>query len=294
MHLSGALQTVTLPPVRANAIAIRIAGRGFVSLDDARSPFADTATVPLAYVRVAGIQSGADLTVIPGFSLDLTFVPHQPVRVAAREKGGWITVGEPGVARGKHVTFAAIAAHPPIHLPDGASYEMLVYTGDVIPPTPSPSPSPTPSPTLSPSPTPSPTPSPSPTASPTPGPMTVGAVCTQAGDTCAAGTTSVAGSVQFYALGDTATLTPSESGPAATFTLSSDTCNTTDDPSAGGNWATFSPAAGQSGTAFTVTARNGGANGNPSHCTAVFADNHGQSVTIDVGVTVSNIGINAK
>lgn len=117
--------------------------------------------------------------------------------------------------------------------------------------------------------------------------------CTQAADSCKNGTMTTAGSAQFTAVGDTATLTPSES-PSSTYTLKSDTCNKTDDPSAGGNWATFSPGKGQAGTSFTVTAQNGGTSGNPANCNAVIQDSSGQTVTIDIGVTISSIGIGER
>jgi len=123
--------------------------------------------------------------------------------------------------------------------------------------------------------------------------LTVTVACNESADSCANGTMTTAGSAQFTAIGDTATLTPSET-PASTYTLKSDTCNTTDDPSAGGNWATFSPGVGHSGSSFTVTAENAGANGNPAKCQAVISDAFGQTVTIDIGVTLSNIGINKQ
>lgn len=124
-----------------------------------------------------------------------------------------------------------------------------------------------------------------------PGALTVAATCNAGADACANGTITTAGSVQFTATGDTATLTPGET-PASTYTLKSDTCNKSDDPSAGGNWATLSPRPGSAAASFTVTAKKGGSNSTPSSCTAVLSDGSGQTVTIDIGVTVSNIGIN--
>jgi hypothetical protein len=89
-------------------------------------------------------------------------------------------------------------------------------------------------------------------------------------------------------------LTPTESGPSTTFTLKSDTCNKTDDPSAGGNWATFSPGQGRRASSFTVTAQNSGTKSNPANCTAVISDSSGQTVSIDIEVTAGSIGINEK
>jgi hypothetical protein len=104
---------------------------------------------------------------------------------------------------------------------------------------------------------------------------------------------TTAGSIQFTAVNDTATLAPSET-PTSVYTLQSDTCNKTDDPSAGGNWATFSPGKGQTGSSFTVTAKSAGTSGNPATCSAVVADSSGQAVTVNVQVTVGSVGINTK
>jgi hypothetical protein len=104
---------------------------------------------------------------------------------------------------------------------------------------------------------------------------------------------SSAGSAQFIVLNHTALFAPAES-PASTYKLASDTCNLTDDPSGAGNWATFSPALGTTASAFTVTATNGGTNANPAICNAVVTDAHGQSVTINITVTASSIGINGR
>lgn len=137
------------------------------------------------------------------------------------------------------------------------------------------------------------TPSPSPSPSPTTGALSVVVTCNQNGDVCSNGTESTHGVAQLYALGDTASLAPSETLPTA-FTLLSDTCNKTDDASAGGNWATFSPGVGQSGSTFTVTAQNAGTSLNPATCTAVITDAINQKVTIDIAVTTSGIGIGLK
>jgi hypothetical protein len=124
--------------------------------------------------------------------------------------------------------------------------------------------------------------------------MRVTVACTQHTDACMNGTTTGAGSIQFTAIGDTAVLTPSESGPSTKFKLESDTCNKTDDPSAGGNWATFSPAAGRKASSFTVKAANAGVTGNPATCIAILTDASGQRVAIDVQVTLGSVGINAR
>jgi hypothetical protein len=132
-----------------------------------------------------------------------------------------------------------------------------------------------------------------------PGTPLVTAVCTQSADACSNGTLGADGSIQFTALGDTATLTPRETGwtnlpYSQLFTLQSDTCNKTDDPSSGGNWATLSPAPGQSAVVFTITAENAGVTGNTANCTAVVADGTGQTVTMNVEVTLGGIGINTR
>jgi hypothetical protein len=85
-------------------------------------------------------------------------------------------------------------------------------------------------------------------------------------------------------------MTPAES-PSSTYTLQSDTCNKADDPSAGGNWATFSPGAGEAGTTFTVTAQSGGTVGNLAACSAILSDSHGRTVTVNVEVTLGTIGV---
>jgi hypothetical protein len=314
VKLGSGLHNVSLPKAGGVAVTAKVAGRGFISLRVSDKQFSAPGLFAILmrrpdlsgavlYVEITAIKGPATLPDIPG--LRLVFpgkVPSGTLRLAALEAGVWTTVGKPASVHGKTVTFSPEPVTPAIHLDSGKSYELSVYSGGVVPPTPTPSPSPTQSPTPSPSPTHSPTPSPSPTHSPTPSPspthsptpapgaLTVAAMCTSSADSCSNGSMSNAGSVQFTAVNDTATLTPSET-PSSTYTLKSDTCNPTDDPSAGGNWATFSPAAGQSGTSFTVTARNGGASGNPANCQAVFSDSSGQTVTIDIGVTVSNVGI---
>ena len=127
-------------------------------------------------------------------------------------------------------------------------------------------------------------------------PPVVAAACKQSVDACANGTSTAPGSVQFTAKGDRATLTPSDPSwsNAPNFTLRSDTCNKTDDPSAGGNWATLAPAIGQSAAAFTLTAINGGTNADPAKCTAVFADGAGRAVRINVEITLGTIGIHVR
>ncbi|MBV8491582.1 MAG: hypothetical protein JO199_13730 [Candidatus Eremiobacteraeota bacterium] len=127
----------------------------------------------------------------------------------------------------------------------------------------------------------------------------VTAACAQTYDLCANGTRSSNGSVQFANLEDTATLTPSEPGWTGKFghefTLSSDTCNMADDPAAGGDWATFSPKKGQSGATFTITAKSASSNASlPATCNAVLADGGGNTVTMDVSVTTTPVGVNTR
>ena len=99
---------------------------------------------------------------------------------------------------------------------------------------------------------------------------------------------------------DTATLTPSEPGWTGApfnqlFTLQDDDCNTTDDPNATGNWATFSKPPGTSSATFTVTAKNASAaSATPATCTADFTDGVGQTVTMDISVTLSGVGVNLR
>ena len=121
----------------------------------------------------------------------------------------------------------------------------------------------------------------------------LGVVCAQAIDACANGTAAKAGSVQFTAKSDTATLTPSDPSwsNAPNFTLKSDTCNKTDDPSAGGNWVSVSPAKGRSAASFTLTALNAGVKGNTANCSAVLADGAGRTVTVNIEVTLGNVGV---
>lgn len=144
--------------------------------------------------------------------------------------------------------------------------------------------------------TPSPAPAATPTGnpSPTPGVMTVTVACAQSTDACANGTTSAAGSVEFTAVNDTATFTPHESAAGTTFKLQSDTCNTTDDPSATGNWATLSPGPGNEAQLFVATAVNASSGSNPATCAALLKDSFGQTVTINIQVTIGNVGINGK
>lgn len=124
----------------------------------------------------------------------------------------------------------------------------------------------------------------------------VSVVCAQSADACSNGTSTTPGSVQFTAVGDTATLTPSDPQwtNAPNFTLRSDTCNKTDDPSAGGNWATLSPSVGKSAASFTLTAQNAGTTGNTANCVATFVDGGGRTVTVNVEVTLGSIGVSGR
>ena len=138
------------------------------------------------------------------------------------------------------------------------------------------------------------------TAPPIQGAATLAASCAESNiDTCSGGTTADAGSIAFTELGDTATLTPSEPGWTPSpysqlFTLQSDTCNLTDDASATGNWASVSPAAGNTATSFTVTAQNAGSDATPAICTVTLADGTGQTLTVDVSVTTSGFGVDFR
>jgi hypothetical protein len=118
----------------------------------------------------------------------------------------------------------------------------------------------------------------------------VAVVCAKATDKCSGGSSGV---VKFTAIGDTATLTPSDPkwSNAPDFTLQSDTCNKSDDPNAGGNWATLAPSLGSAAAAFVVTAKNGGSNANLATCVATLVDAAGRTVTIDISVTLGSVGI---
>ena len=305
--LSGSPQTVQLDSVDGLAIRAIVAGSGTVFINDSGSPFSSSGIAALLapnanlggslfYVRFTAYNGSATLTRVPGLQLTFPGVidPGPTFRMAALLNGAWTTVGKPGIVRGRSVLFKPENVSPPIRLASGNSYEVGVYAGGILPPTPSPSPSPThspspsPSPSVSPSPTPSPKPSSSPT--PTPGALTVTITCNTPADACTNGSATAPGSVQFTAIGDTATLTPNET-PASTYTLKSDTCNKADDASARGNWATISPAAGQTGTTFTVTAQNGGTATNLAQCAAIFGDTKGQTVTVNIEVTLGSIGV---
>jgi hypothetical protein len=322
--LTNEAQTIPLPAVSGNSVAISAAGSGYVAVLDSAKPFGDgpplitalrnhDADVPIVYVQITAINGSSTLTKIPGATIGFAHVPAGTIRLAVLDGDVWTTVGKPGAIHGKTVTFTASNADPAIHLANGTSYQLSVYSGGVLPVTPTPTPSPTPSPTpttrptaspkptASPTPTPSatptPTPTPTPTATPTstpPPPFSIGVSCSQSTDACSNGTTSTSGSVQFTALGDTAVLTPHVAAPGTAFTLKSDTCNQSDDPSAGGNWATFAPGVGKTGTAFTVTAAHAGTIGNPATCSAVIADSFGRTIAISVQITLGGIGINAK
>lgn len=291
--LDGKLLTIALPSLGRIAIDIVLAGTGTVAIADSKKPFggetplttmavfAARSAVPLFYVKITAINASATLTDIPGFKITFSKnIPAGTLRLAALLHGVWTTVGKPGSLSGDTLTFKAIGIDPPIHLDKDRSYELGVYSGGIVPPIPSPTPSPTTKPSSSPAPTPT----------PTPGALTVTVACNSKADACGGGTTTSPGSAQFTAKGDSATLTPSETPPSV-YTLERDTCNKTDDPSAGGNWATIAPGPGSSAASFTVTAKNGGANGNPASCIAVISDGSGRTVTIDVGVTISNVGV---
>ncbi|HTA38963.1 MAG TPA: hypothetical protein VK760_07805 [Candidatus Acidoferrales bacterium] len=333
--LGSALQSVSLPSVSGIAITAYVAGSGTIAIADSASPFDDSppllvaltdaaSTTPIFYVQITAINGSATLSKIPGLKLIVPSALPRPLRMATLDHGVWTTVGNAGHVNGNVVTFAATAVSPPIHLKNGDSYQLGVYSGGLLPspspaptptvtpkptpkptPTATPRPTPVPTPTATPRPTPAPTPtvtpkptprpSPTPTATPTPvpGPLTVTVVCTSHVDACSNGSMRTAGSVQFTALTNTATLTPHESG-STTFALLSDTCNKTDDPSAAGNWATFSPGIGQLASSITVTAVNAGTNAHPATCAAVIVDSSRQTVTIDIQVTLGSIGVNAK
>jgi hypothetical protein len=310
VQLRSAEQTVALPSVKGVAVSTAVAGKGYVSIRDSRSPLDGSPplpTAPILYARITAIYGASVLSAVPGFKLVFAKVPTGTLRLAALDDGVWTTVGNRGIVHGTTVKIAAAVAHPRIALADGSSYDLAVYAGGILPsPTPSPSPSPSPTPTHKPTPTPTPTPTPSSSPTPTPSPstspspsstpglMTVAVVCAASSDACVNGSTSKAGSVQFANTGDTATLKPHETGPATTFTLKSDTCNKADDPSATGNWATLSPRPGTTASVYTVTSKNGGSKANPAICQAVVTDASGQTVTVDIAVTASNIGINAR
>ncbi|HTX58938.1 MAG TPA: hypothetical protein VMH02_04610 [Verrucomicrobiae bacterium] len=121
----------------------------------------------------------------------------------------------------------------------------------------------------------------------------IAVVCAQKADACVDGSATSPGSVQFTAVGDTATLTPSAPkwSHAPNFTLKSDTCNKTDDPAAGGNWAAFAPGVGQSASSFTVKAKNAGTSGNIAKCSATFSDAAGRTLVVNVEVTLGNVGV---
>ncbi|MBV8333836.1 MAG: hypothetical protein JO192_13940 [Candidatus Eremiobacteraeota bacterium] len=251
LHLSSTLTSYRLAEVNGITPAMSLAGTGTVLIDDNANPFPATATSPVVlYVRITAIYGPATLTYVPGFRLVLSSPPLAAVILAELKNGKFVPVGKAGTVKGNTVTFPAIAMKPPLTLPDAGNYDLQIYS----------------------------------TA------LNVAVACNQSVDICHDGSTIKPGKAVFTAIGDTATLTPSEGG-AASFTLLSDTCNKTDDPSAGGNWATISPGPGSSATAFTVTAKNAGKNGNESHCSAIVTDASGQQVTIDIGVTLSSVGI---
>jgi hypothetical protein len=124
----------------------------------------------------------------------------------------------------------------------------------------------------------------------------VAVVCAQSVDACSGSAGSTPGSVQFTAVGNTAALTPTDPKwtNAPNFTLLSDTCNKTDDPSAGGNWATLAPAVGKSAATFTLTAKGAGTSSNTANCVATFADGAGRKVRVNVEVTLGSVGVNAR
>ncbi len=121
----------------------------------------------------------------------------------------------------------------------------------------------------------------------------IAVVCAQTADSCKGGSATSPGSVQFTAVGDTATLTPSAPNwsHAPNFTLKSDTCNKTDDPAAGGNWATIAPGVGLSASSFTLKAANAGTSSNKAKCSATFSDAAGRTLVVNVEVTLGNVGV---
>jgi hypothetical protein len=121
----------------------------------------------------------------------------------------------------------------------------------------------------------------------------IAVVCAQSTDACKGGSGTSPGSVQFTVVGDTATLTPSDPNwsHAPNFKLKSDTCNTTDDPSAGGNWATLSPGVGESASSFTLKAKNAGTSRHVAKCSATFSDAASRTIVVDVEVTLGNVGV---
>ena len=121
----------------------------------------------------------------------------------------------------------------------------------------------------------------------------IAVVCNEASDVCANGTATSPGSIEFTVLNDTAKLTPSDPGWAGAppFVFKSDTCNKTDDPSAGGNWATFSPLKGASAASFTVTAAATGTTNSKADCAAVFSDANGATVNVNIEVTTGSVGV---
>ncbi len=126
-----------------------------------------------------------------------------------------------------------------------------------------------------------------------PGTPTIALTCAQSFDVCSNGSPPLA---SFGQVGDTATVTISEPGwTNAPFsqglTLSGDTCNTTDNPNATGNWATFSPGLGSVSARFTVTATGAGTPAAPAICKATFSDLMGNSATMSVQVTASSVGL---
>jgi hypothetical protein len=206
---------------------------------------------------------------------------------------GW-QLGYEGPATVSRTTLSFTGSPGSFTFHGGQTYYYAVYALSIAAATPSPAPTPSPTPHPTPTPTGHPTPTPTASPTPTPGALTVTVQCAQSGDACSNGTTSSHGSVQFTAANDTATFTPHESAAGVTFKLHSDTCNTTDDPSATGNWATLSPGPGSEAQFFVATAVNASSGGNPANCTAVIKDSYGQSVTVDIQVTIGNIGINIK
>ena len=97
--------------------------------------------------------------------------------------------------------------------------------------------------------------------------------------------------LDFYETGITGTVGLSETGYSGNFTLQSDTCNTTDDASATGNYLTFSPGVGNSGTSFTASALAAGTSAHPAICTATFADTFGQTLSVTFSVTTISFGL---
>ena len=122
-------------------------------------------------------------------------------------------------------------------------------------------------------------------------PLTIQVTCAQSGDSCTNAPTPATAS--FAQLGDTATITFSETGWTTLgqgLTLTTDNCNTTDNPSSTGNWASFTPSLAGTATSFVVKAVSAGTAGGPAAiCTATFADPLGDFAIVKIIVSTSSI-----